>query len=104
SAQSRRIGSAQIVPTGAVTPPRVVSYTYPSFTNEARSRNVEGFVTLEAGFDITGSFRVLRIAKSLGFGLDERALAVLPEWRFLPALQNGSPTAVIAQIDVEFKR
>lgn len=99
-----RVGDLPAIPNGIVSPPRLVSYTYPAFTEEARSRGLEGTVTIEAGFDTNGNFEVLRVVKGLGSGLDESAIAVLQDWRFLPASRNGVPISVIAQIDVQFNR
>ena len=49
-----------------------------------------------------GNFKVLQIVKGLGYGLDESALAALQQWRFAPALINGLPVSVIANVDVAF--
>lgn len=86
----------------SITLPRLVSFTRPSYTDEARRREVEGVVTLQAAFDIDGGFRVLRVVKGLGHGLDESALAALKNWRFTPAYRNGARVSVVAQIDVTF--
>jgi hypothetical protein len=52
--------------------------------------------------DIEGRFKVLRIVKSLGHGLDESALAALKNWRFTPAYRNGQRVSVVTLIDVKF--
>jgi len=46
--------------------------------------------------------KVVRIVKTIGFGLDESALAALQSWRFSPAKLNGAPVDAIAQIDIDF--
>ena len=79
-----------------------MSYTYPSYTDEARDLGIEGTVTVEAEFDTQGNFEVLRIVKGLGFGLDERALEALAGWRFVPAQRNGALVGAVAQIDIGF--
>ena len=43
------------------------------------------------------------LAKSLGFGLDERALDAVAQWTFKPGQQNGIPVPVTAQIEVNFR-
>ena len=45
----------------------------------------------------------MQLAKSLGMGLDEAALAAISQWRFTPASQNGSPVPVVATIEVNFR-
>lgn len=46
--------------------------------------------------------RDLRVVRSLGFGLDEKAMEALKQWRFQPARVNGQPAAVPATIEVNF--
>jgi TonB family protein len=102
TAQEVRIGNVPTIPTSGVTPPKLASYTRPAYTDEARRRSIEGVVTVEASFDGDGNFKVLRIVKGLGHGLDESALAALKNWRFTPAYRNGQKVGVVAQIDVNF--
>jgi TonB family protein len=90
------------VPSSGLTLPKVVSFKRPPYTDEARRRNIEGTVTVEASFDINGNFRVLRVVKGLGFGLDESALAALKNWRFSPAYRNGQKVSVVTQIHINF--
>jgi hypothetical protein len=42
------------------------------------------------------------MAKGLGYGLDEKALEALLQWRFAPAFRSGRRVGVIANIDVSF--
>src|SRR5688572_14739082 len=85
TAQSSRIGDVATVPNG-VTPPLVMQYGPPQYTESALQNRIEGTVTVEAEFDIYGNFKVLRLVRSLGFGLDESALIALQNWRFAPAI------------------
>jgi TonB family protein len=102
STQAVRIGEIPTMPNGIVTEPRLIHFTRPEYTAEARRRGVEGTVTVQAEFDANGNFKILRVLKGLGHGLDESALAALQNWRFAPAYRNGSMVSVIAQIDVAF--
>jgi len=102
--QEVRIGGAiQPVPNGGMTPPKVVSYSPPAYTPQARAARIEGVVTVQAEFDIDGNFKVLGIIKGLGYGLDEKALEALQSWRFSPAYRSGAAVSVIAEIEVAFK-
>jgi TonB family protein len=103
SIQDVRIGDGRLIPNGIVIPPRLVSRSAPEYTDEARQRHIEGSVRVQAEFDIQGNFRVIRILKGLGFGLDEKALIALSNWRFIPAYKNGARVSVIAEIDVPFR-
>jgi protein TonB len=41
-----------------------------------------------------------KILQSIGYGIDEKVLAVLENWRFRPATINGAPVA--SRQDVHF--
>jgi|GEM_PF-848597 len=103
STQEVRIGGAPILPDSGMTPPSLRSYVLPEYTEEARLRRIEGVVTVQAAFDIDGTFRVLRVLKGLGYGLDEKALEALQRWRYAPAYRNGARVSVVAEIDVPFR-
>src|SRR5262252_2032520 len=46
--------------------------------------------------------KVARIIKTIGFGLDENAVAAQRSWRFSPTKRNGEPVEALAQIDIDF--
>jgi len=102
SGQDIRIGNGATVQNTSVTLPQLVRFTRPQYTDEARRLEMEGAVTIQAEFDIDGNFKVLRIVKGLGHGLDESALAALKNWRFTPAYRNGQRVSVVTFIDVKF--
>jgi len=103
SIQRVQISGIPTVLNGAVIPPQIVTHPNPIYTDEARQRRIEGNVVVQALFDSDGNFKVLRVLKSLGFGLDESALTALQNWRFLPAVRNGERVSVVADIEVPFK-
>jgi TonB family protein len=93
----------QIGPTDLVTPPQVLIHPAAIYTDEARKRRVEGDVIVQAYFDEDGKATPLKVVKGLGYGLDEKALEALYWWRFSPALRNGLPVSVVADIEVPFR-
>src|SRR5262249_49808790 len=86
----------------SITPPEVLYYADPFYTRTAREKKIEGTVTIEGAFDVKGCMKVIRLVKTIGFGLDENALDALRSWRFSPATRNGQPVDTIAQIDIDF--
>jgi len=101
-AQYIRIGNAEAIPNGAVRPPTILKSTPALYTDEARTRSIEGTVTILAEVSSDREIKYTRVLKGLGFGLDEAATASVREWALSPATRNGAPAEVVAQIDVEF--
>jgi TonB family protein len=100
--QQVRIGDAGILPNGGMVAPTILKSTMALYTAEAANRAIEGTVTVQARIGVNGDTEVLRVLKGLGFGLDEIAMATVSGWQFSPALRNGAPVEVIAQIDVPY--
>jgi TonB family protein len=84
-------------------PPEVVEYTTPPlYSDEARQRGIEGVVVVHARVDADGQVGHARIARGLGYGLDQNALVALRQWRFRAGTRGGVPIATDAEIEVEF--
>ena len=45
----------------------------------------------------------VRVVKSLGFGLDQKAMDAVQVWKFQPGTKAGQPVTVAATIEVNFK-
>jgi TonB family protein len=83
--------------------PEVVEYTTPPlYSDEGRSRGIEGSVLVSVRVGVDGHLSDLRVVRGLGFGLDENALLAVREWKFRPALRNGKPLDMAAEVSVEF--
>jgi len=50
---------------------------------------VEGDVIVEVTIDEQGNVTDLKLAQGIGYGIDEKVLAVLRRWHFRPATRNG---------------
>jgi len=53
--------------------------------------------------DPTGTVRQVRVAHSLGMGLDEKAMEAVQKWRFAPGMKDGRPVAVEVNVEVSFR-
>jgi periplasmic protein TonB len=84
------------------TAPKVLYQVDPEFSEEARRAKFYGTVILVVDVDTTGRAVNFRVAKSLGLGLDEKAMEAVARWKFRPAQRNGRPVTVPATIEVNF--
>ena len=82
--------------------PRPIYTPEPEFSEEARRVKLQGEVTLLAVIGADGRPRNLAVVRSLGYGLDQRALDAVNTWRFEPARKDGHPVAVQMNIIVNF--
>lgn len=85
-----------------VSMPRAIYSPEPEFSEEARRVKLQGEVTLLATIGADGLPRNLTVVRSLGMGLDEKALEKVRTWRFDPARKDGRPVAVQMNIIVNF--
>lgn len=87
---------------GGVSPPTVLQRVEPQYSEEARKARYQGTVVLEAIVRRDGTCDIIRVVRSLGFGLDENAMQALKQWRFRPGMRNGVPVDVSLNIEVNF--
>ena len=45
----------------------------------------------------------LKVARSLGMGLDQKAIEAVRQWKFEPAMKDGRPVAVQINVEVNFR-
>lgn len=88
---------------GGVSAPRLIYKTEPEYSEEARKAKYQGTVELACIVGADGKPRGLRVAHSLGMGLDEKALEAVRDWKFSPAEKDGKPVAVAINVLVEFR-
>jgi TonB family protein len=88
---------------GDVTRPELLRKMEPEYSEAARSAKLEGTVVLYVTVQPDGSATPIRVLKSLGMGLDEKAIEAVQQWQFKPATKNGEPVAVVATIEVNFR-
>src|SRR3989441_9225508 len=85
-----------------VTAPTIMSRVEPQYSETARAARVQGTVVLEAVISADGVPRVVRVVRSLGYGMDESAIAALERWRFNPARKDGVPVNVSLNVESNF--
>jgi TonB family protein len=85
-----------------VSPPTLIHRVDPEYSKEARTARLTGTVLLRVIVGTDGKASDLKVLRSLGLGLDERAIAAVSAWEFGPGKKDGQPVNVQAQIEVNF--
>lgn len=86
-----------------VSPPAVIQKVDPSYSTEALGVGLQGTVILSLVVQTDGVAADLRVVRSLGRGLDEKAIEAVQKWRFRPGAKNGQSVPVFAMVEVEFR-
>jgi TonB family protein len=87
---------------GGVTAPKVIYDPEPEYSEEARKAKYQGTVVLSLVVGPDGVPRDISVSRSLGLGLDEKAVETVKTWRFDPGKKDGKPVAVYASVEVVF--
>jgi len=95
--------AAQQQSEGRPSPPRLIHKVEPEYTPEALEAGLAGTVVLGIEVGADGAARDIRVMRSLGMGLDEKAVETVRLWKFEPATRDGKPVAVKATIEMNFR-
>ncbi len=88
---------------GGVSAPKAIDTPDPEYSEEARKAKYQGTVILWLIVDQGGHPDNIKIARSLGMGLDQKAIEAVRRWKFEPALKDGRPVAVQINVEVNFR-
>ena len=88
---------------GGVSNPVALYMPEPEYSEEARKAKYQGTVVLEVVVDASGHPRNLKVVRSLGLGLDEKAIEAVEKWKFRPGYKDGKPVTVAATVEVNFR-
>ena len=86
-----------------ITLPVLLHQVDPEYSEEARKTKYSGSVLLRIDVDATGQARNIRVVRSVGLGLDEKAAEAVARWIFRPGTKDGKPVAVEALVEVSFR-
>jgi TonB family protein len=88
---------------GGVSAPRPVFTPDPEYSEEARKAKYQGTCVLWLIVGPDGKPRDIKVARTLGLGLDEKAIEAVKQWKFEPAMKDGKPVAVQINVEVSFR-
>ena len=63
----------------------------------------QGTVVLGMIVETDGLPHDIEVLRSLGYGLDEKAIEAVKKWRFDPAIKDKTPVAVYISVQVNFR-
>jgi TonB family protein len=85
------------------TPPTPLTKVEPDYSPEAHAAKLTTSVKVSLIVDEKGMPKDVKVYKSAGMGLDEKAVEAVKKWTFRPGTRDGKPVAVPAVVDVYFK-
>ena len=88
---------------GGVSAPRALYAPDPEYSEEARKAKYQGTVVLWVIVGPDGHPHDIRVQRSVGMGLDEKAIEAVRTWKFEPARKDGQPVAVQINVEVNFR-
>jgi periplasmic protein TonB len=88
---------------GGVSAPRPIYDPDPEYSEEARQAKYQGTVLLWVIVGPDGRPHDIRVQRSLGMGLDEKAIEAVRQWKFEPSMKDGHPVAVQVNVEVSFR-
>lgn len=96
-------GSEAPPPVAKVTQPLRITYKQKAqYTDEGRSNNVQGSVTLRVTFLANGTIGPISVIKGLPYGLTEQAIAAARAMKFEPEMVNGVPRTTTRPVTFTF--
>ena len=103
SASTETLEPVPLASAGNVQPAVLIERTEPDYTDEARIANHEGSVLLQAEVDVDGNPVNVLVLRSLGLGLDEKAVEAVRLWKFRPARSGGRKAPSRVRLEIAFR-
>jgi len=82
--------------------PVLIKEVKPEYTEDAKSRGVQGRVEVSAVVKADGTVGDVTVTKSLDPDLDQQAVSATKQWRFRPGTKDDKPVDVEVSIELTF--
>ena len=96
SATPMRVGNG-------VSPPRALRAPDPNYSQVAKSAGYQAKTVLWLIVDANGLPQNIKVERPVGLGLDDEAVKAVENWKFAPAMKDGSPVPVMINVEVNFR-
>ena len=90
-------------PSGELSQPAATRKVDPAYPLQLMRENVGGTVILYAIIHVDGTVGNVRVLRSVDERLDRFASQAIAQWKFQPAMKNGSPVDVEATFQIPFR-
>jgi len=87
---------------GGVSAPKLVYQAEAEYSEEARKAKFQGTCVVQIIVGVDGLPREIHVVRTLGLGLDEKAVEAVKKYKFEPGTKDGKPVSVIANVEVTF--
>lgn len=88
---------------GGVSKPVLIFQPEAEFSDEARRAKYQGVCLISLIVDAQGNPQNVHVIRTLGMGLDEKAIEAVRKYKFKPALKDGRmPVPVMITVEVDF--
>jgi TonB family protein len=88
---------------GDVKKPEVIHSVEAQFTDEARQAKFSGNVTIHLIVEKDGTPSHIKVVRGTGYGLSEKAVEAVSQYRFKPGTLLGEPVRVGLYVNVNFR-
>ena len=89
---------------GRVAAPVLIHSVEAEFSDEARRAKYQGVCLVSLIVDAQGNPQNIRVVRTLGMGLDEKAIQAIRQYKFRPAMKDGKTAVpVMITIEVDFR-
>src|SRR5580658_120538 len=89
---------------GGISAPVALNSVEAEFSDEARRAKYQGVCLISLIVDAQGNPQNPRVIRTLGMGLDEKALEAVRKYKFKPAMKDGrTPVPVMITVEVNFR-
>ncbi len=85
-----------------VKPPHAVYQPDPEYSEKARQARIEGVVLVQAIVTPEGTVARVKMERVIGYGLDQKAIDAVCQWKFDPATKDGKPVAIPITVEISF--
>jgi TonB family protein len=87
---------------GGVSAPQLTYQLQPEYSEDGRKGRIQGTVELLIVVNPDGTVKFDRVQKSLGYGLDQKAIEAVRKWKFIAGKRDGVPVATYVSVLVNF--